>query len=326
MAIEAIERAGFQAGSLIRDHPPRWHHRNKQRVFEIASSSGFPFEGQVTYARWPAQPPPESVEARRQFTVYRGIFEYPVPEPSTVCWHLNFADPCLFVAYGSPLLAQDELQVAEHPVLGSLRDALASEGREPCTVDGRGRPTPVTVTGVQRRCAIDTTPDPAAGRPGGLYGNAFARARVEQVASATKALSPPTVSNILAMSAPGGGLGKYRPDEVEYILSAAYTGFSAARQESKLLVPASRRTIVHSGFWGCGAFGGNRILMTILQSLAADLAEVDIAFWIFDRQGVEVAAEGRREYERLRDDTPSVPRLLDRLVQHGFRWGVSDGN
>jgi hypothetical protein len=39
-------------------------------------------------------------------------------------WHVNFADPQLFVAYGSQLLAQDELQAAEHPLLGSIREAL----------------------------------------------------------------------------------------------------------------------------------------------------------------------------------------------------------
>ncbi len=39
-------------------------------------------------------------------------------------WWVNFADPHLFVAYGSSLFAQDEIQVAEHPSLGHLREAL----------------------------------------------------------------------------------------------------------------------------------------------------------------------------------------------------------
>jgi len=38
-----------------------------------------------------------------------------------VPWYVNFADPRLFTAYGSGLFAQDEIQAAEHPILGHLR-------------------------------------------------------------------------------------------------------------------------------------------------------------------------------------------------------------
>ena len=90
-------------------------------------------------------------------------------------WHVNFADPSLFVAYGSRLFAQDEMQVAEHPALGSLKEALVA--RESSRGDGReGQPTPVIVMGALRHCRVATEPNAAEGRPHGLYGNAFARA------------------------------------------------------------------------------------------------------------------------------------------------------
>lgn len=77
-----------------------------------------------------------------------GVFTYASqPDGTHVDWHMNFADTDLFVAYGSPLLAQDELQVLEHPILGSLRVALAARGQPPETTDGKLRPTPVTITG-----------------------------------------------------------------------------------------------------------------------------------------------------------------------------------
>ena len=41
-------------------------------------------------------------------------------------WHVNFADPHLFVAYAAGLFAQDEMQVAEHPGLAALKQALAA--------------------------------------------------------------------------------------------------------------------------------------------------------------------------------------------------------
>jgi len=43
------------------------------------------------------------------------------------------------------------------------------------------------LTGAQRRCTVDTMPNPGVGRPHGLYGNAFARASVEQVLAASSA-------------------------------------------------------------------------------------------------------------------------------------------
>lgn len=327
MDLKPIDRVRFEAGKLFRGHLPRWYDDNKQLVFEIACSSDFPFEGRIDYARWPVQPLPETIASTSPFSVRAGHFTYAVPEdPTIVAWHLNFSDPHLFVAYKSPLLAQDELQVAEHPILGSVREALLSSGMEAVTVDKSGKPTPVTITGVQRRCIIDTLPNAAIGCPTGLYGNAFARATQVQVKAATKPLSPPTISNILAMAALPGGHGEYSREEILYILITAYTGFSAAKAESERLIPDCSRTVIHTGFWGCGAFGGNRKLMTILQSLAGDLAGVETVFWAFDEDGVKLAREARQWFEDLEKDILSVAILLDRLVEEKFQWGISDGN
>jgi hypothetical protein len=109
-------------------------------------------------------------------------------------------------------------------------------------------------------------------------------------------------------------------------LTAAYTGFSAARAESRALVGDAPQTIVHTGFWGCGAFGGNRRLMTVLQCLAGELAGVEVVFWAVGEPGVTLATEARRWYEQLRQGCTAVDGILDRLVEEKFEWGVSDGN
>lgn len=326
MGPQPIEQAEWQAEDLIRDHPPRWKDRNKRVVFDIACSSGHPFEGRIRFARWAEEQPPPAVTPRSVFAIRPGVFDYAPPaEPTAVAWHVNFADPRLFVAYSSALLAQDELQVAEHPILGSVAEARAASGCPARTVDERGRPTPVTITGVQRRCVIDTLPRPEAGRARGLYGNAFSRAPKEQVTAATRPLAPPTITHILAMAAVPCGHDAYDKDEISYMLNAAHTGFSAARRESEHVVAGSR-TVIHTGFWGCGAFGGNRTLMTILQALAGDLADVDIVYWAFDQAGLQVAGEAYEQYVQLRNAAPSVSSLVDELIRREYRWGVSDGN
>jgi hypothetical protein len=145
--------------------------------------------------------------------------------------------------------------------------------------ESAGRPTPVLVTGVERRCRVATDQDASAGRPSGLYGNAFARADAETIMRATTRIDPPTITNLIAMAAPVGGVGPYSRASIERILVTAYTGFRAAfLGPHASSVPSSKPSavlspiVIHTGFWGCGAFGGNRSLMAVLQILAAEMA------------------------------------------------------
>ena len=47
---------------------------------------------------------------------------------------------------------------------------------------------------------------------------------------------------------------------VEEVFATAYTGFRAARAESG----AGFEVVVHTGHWGTGAYGGDRVLMALL--------------------------------------------------------------
>jgi hypothetical protein len=194
MTPQPFQRFEFSAEHLIQTHPPRWTHPNKQAVFRIASDANYPFAGRLIFCRWPAARLPARVTRRSRVQIMTGMFHYPAETSADVQWHMNFADPELFVAYSGPLLAQDELQVAEHPILGSLREALHEAGNSPETVDEDGLPTPVTISGAQRRCAIDTLPNPTAERPRGLYGNLFAQASPADVLAATRPVTPPTTA------------------------------------------------------------------------------------------------------------------------------------
>ena len=322
-----IDEFSIDGESLFKEYPPIWHDENKLIVFEIAKSSGYPFNGEISYKRWPQVELPERLDIESNFSAHAGVFKYAEQTDSKIVdWHLNFSDPDLFVTYGSELLAQDEIQVAEHPILGSIREMLVSNNRYAETVDDDGKPTPVTITGAQRRCAIDTQPNPKIGCPDGIYGNAFEIATEEQVRASTRTISPPTISNILAISAPSGGYGDYTVKDMLEVLFTAYTGFSSARKESEKLVPENPKTLIHSGFWGCGAFGGNRILMTILQCIAADLAKVDLEFWAVNDSGVKVAEEAYNLYKSIGHAEENVYSILEKLEAKKFQWGESDGN
>ena len=83
---------------------------------------------------------------------------------------------------------------------------------------------------------------------------------------------------------------------------------------------------IHSGFWGCGAFGGNRVMMTLLQLLAADMAGVArLVFHVGDPSGRTNAERALALAPDLASAT-SATELIARAEALGLVWGVSDGN
>jgi hypothetical protein len=222
-------------------------------------------------------------------------------------------------------LRQDEIQVAEHPVLGSLREALVAEGRTVTTIEN-GRPTPVLVMGAERCVRIKTAPGTESGGPSWLYGMAFARATADAVREATTRIDPPTISNIIAIVAPYGGRGRYQREQIGLAISTAYSGFRAAVLESRRTAGPEALVAVHSGFWGCGAFGGNRVMMSLVQLVAADMAGLArLVFHVGD-------PSGRTSVERALALAPdlatatSTTELVARAEALGLAWGGSDGN
>jgi len=334
IADSLICRQAFNAQKLVDAYPPTLKHKHKKTVYEIACPSGCTHNGQLVFSRWRAMPLPKTFSAADACTAIEersGYFDYnPLASDQTgVEWYPNFAHSDLFCAYGGPLFAQDEMQVAEHPALGSLREALLAEDINLLTVEA-GRPTPVAIRGVERRCAIATDPNAEQRRPFGLYGNHFARAKPETIRLATTPLNPPTVTNIIAMEAPPGGYGAYTASEIEYILVTAFTAFAAAKFESGEQIEGESTVTMHAGFWGCGAYGGNRVLMALLQFLAARLAKLDR--FIFHTGTVGGDRDLKTAQTLLDRDlipagsTVELSALIQQIEAMDFRWGVSDGN
>ena len=272
---------------------------------------------------------PETVtnsDWRTDIQICEDVFGYePTEQAELLEWYLNFSNYEIFTDYGGPLLAQDEMQVAEHPALASLRETLVRRGESTRTVEN-DRPTPILIRNVERRCSIDTKP--CAERPYGLYGNEFASALPKDIQNATRAILPPTVTNIIAMEAPADGYGTYSDETIEYILSTAVTGFAAARSES--LQNGATQVTIHTGFWGCGAYGGNRILMTSLQIIAANLAGIDrLIFHTVKSEGAEAVQQALnylRNGIQYGQVNTQVASIISQIVATGFEWGESDGN
>jgi hypothetical protein len=328
-----LGRTTLAVDALFTARPPRWLHRNKKALYEHLCPPGTRHTGELTVSRWPARPLPLGLPiipitaATTTIELRPDRFTYDAPAAAAVEWHLNFAHSSLFIAYGGPLFAQDEMQVAEHPVLACVREHLASQPDlrlSPLTREN-GVTTPVLIRGAQRRGAVATDPDPDQGRPHGLYGAAFARAPIDVVLRAARRIDPPTTSNILAMEAPAGGYGRYTLDQLVDIAVTAYTGFAAARSESHHAAGSQAAVIVHTGHWGTGAYGGDRVLMAMLQFLAARAAGLDrLVFHTFDHSGARPCHDALARLDAMGDI--SLEAALTRIDAAGFQWGMSDGN
>ena len=155
---------------------------------------------------------------------------------------------------------------------------------------------------------------------------AFGRATADAVREATTPVDPPTISNVIAIRAPNGGSGRYRRDQIEFALGTAYTGFRAAVLESRRTAGPDALVAIHSGFWGCGAFGGNRVMMTLLQLLAADMAGIARLVLHVGDPGGRTSIDRALALAPGLATTKSVAELIARVEALGLAWGVSDGN
>ncbi|MBL8808876.1 MAG: hypothetical protein JNM43_01755 [Planctomycetaceae bacterium] len=326
---DLIYRLEFEAQKLVADFPPRLSDRNKQVVFGMSSPPGAIHSGAISVSRWKQMTLPEVFSrsmARPAFEMREDYFTYDAGTRDRCEWHLNFAHYDLFCAYGGRLFAQDEMQVAEHPALASLRHALLDSGSAALTVE-HGVATPILIMNVERRCAVATEPNLEMGRPYGLYGNQFSSATEQVIRKATQVLVPPTTSNIIAMEAPAGGTGRYTHQEIEFILATAYTGFSAAVSESRQNISPNVQTVIHTGYWGCGAYGGNRALMPLLQMVAACCAEVDVlVFHTGGDSGSYQKSAGTFANIVPLNRTVKTNDLIAGIKRLGYTWGISDGN
>lgn len=314
-----LGRVQVAAAELMRSHPPKWKHRNKRGVFDHVCPPDSVHAGELAVSRWGQRELPLA-EVWRPATceVRADVFTY---APRTTArpgldWHLNFAHHSLFIAYGGPLLAQDELQVLEHPALAAVREYLQRRGDPalaPLTRDAVA--TPVLIRGVERRCALATER---------LYGNAFARAGLAEVLAATTVLRPPTLSNIVAVEAPSGGHGRYALAEIHDALATAYSGFAAARADTAAALGDGAEVVVHTGHWGTGAYGGDRVLMATLQLLAAGLAGVDrLVFHTVSEAGAPPVARAQALLAGLAGQT--LAQTVAEIDAMAFAWGESNG-
>lgn len=359
-----LARISLDVRQLGTKFPPRIFATNKQLLYELACPKGVESLSEVlTFSRWSSTSLPASFSrnaSTTKFSTEQNVYPYGNSEDGNVDFWVNFADKHLFGFYGGELFAQDELQVGEHPGLMVLteflsdferRNKVASNKLIPYTMSGH-TPTPCIVMNVERMCAVKLDRNAAEGRPRGLYGNNFARASREALLHGVVPLQPPTKSNIIAMAALGHRFGSYSRSQVQFTLDTAYTAFNSARFEAYYSTgylnkdtsevensERKPRVVIHTGNWGTGAFGGNKVIMALLQMTAAHMAGIDeLVYHTVSRDGTEAYNIAEKVFNELLqnkeesaagsagdDALRSTDKFIGDVVGKKFRWGVSNG-
>jgi len=263
--------------------------------------------------------------------ILQGPFDYqPDKGHKTKLWYLNFADANLFFAYAGSLFAQDEMQVCEMPVLASVREllkhlTLENQLASPTTMHARHYATPYLIKNVPRHLHIDTAPSKSC--PQGIYGNAFAATPLNELHKRCKVIHPPQNTNIIAMASLGYGKSYYTADQYSHLFLTALAAFSGARQETD----DHTECIIHTGLWGCGAFGMSKSVSVLVQWMAASLAGVDKLklHCVTKENNVQVRQilqEFSKKAHPIQQSYMSVSDFFAELdKKKAYKWGMSNG-
>ena len=170
-----------------------------------------------------------------------------------------------------------------------------------------------------------------------IYGNAFANATETELTEACQYLHKPQLVNLIAIEAPSYGHGLYSFEQIQFILITAFTGFKAARLLAKktralnLGLSSVRstdhsplRTVIHTGWWGCGAYGNNRQMMILTQILAAHWAGIDeLIFHVQNEEYRRETVQARNIATTLLSET-KWENVIEQIRQLRLQWEKSN--
>lgn len=100
--MRCLLRRDYKPAALLAAYPLKLRHSHKQLVFAMACPPDAAHHGSIGVTRWSAAPLPDRcLPDATDVTAVPGYYDYAGDD--TAVWHVNFADPQLFVAYGSRL-------------------------------------------------------------------------------------------------------------------------------------------------------------------------------------------------------------------------------
>ena len=323
MLFKYLGKKSVGCQDLIRDYLPTYGPQRKQKAFEAALERHKIDTGEITVTHVMSNQTEmaSAVFEKKPFllTLDKDFYDYTKAREDEDVWFVNFADPTLFVAYDSDLFAQDEIQTLEMPLLAAFKKYIEFRsigGFAPLT-NAYGNPTPYLFKGVPYWISVNTSPVLKDGNIESIYGNNFMDASDEAIEAGIRTFEGDLRCNVFAISAPVGGYGRYSEEELTELMKTLICSYSAVREQAK------GKVVIHSGNWGCGAFGGNRELMYLAQMYAASVCGIDEL--VMHAVDEEVLERANSLYEYM-DKKMKFADVVAFLHSRKYEWGEGDGN
>lgn len=320
-----VPRAIYKTSEIVKTtHLPELHP-NKAFLYILAYSIDTAHDGEIVVAQYNAQPIRNDVLRAIGGTTFENecnAFHYETRDEENEWW-LNFTGRSLYIAYSGSLFAQEEIQVVEHPDLAHLKEYLSTayasyppNKSNPTQARFHHRAYPVLIRGVEQRCKIVDLPS--------IYGSRFADATFEQLSKAVEVVVPKKKkTNIICMTGLSSGTGTYQLGEILDLYQTAFTAFSGAKNEST----EPEECVIHTGHWGCGVFGGNKELITLIQQIAAMHAGIKkLVYHTFNEKGnVAYLAALEKRKNWISEGIVDIHAFLSRLYDENYQWCTMDG-
>lgn len=308
---------------LMKKYPPVFENSIKKEYYEKAAFCHRKQNGIVKISRWTfvtERKSPLCLEKHElEIQNVSCFFSYEEGKKDEKIWWLNFADENLFDYYGSDLFAQDEIQTFEHPLLGSVMEYLDTEKipEMPSKTEEKDRTTPYLIENIPYWIRVNVTPILQNGEQGNFYGWRFSKSSKEVISRGVSIIERDWKNNIIAMAAPSGGKGEYSQNELIRLMETVLVAFGAAVKTGNL--EKYKKTIIHTGNWGCGAFGNNKELMYLSQIIAASLVGVDTL--IFHSADSDILEQAKIKFQNIQEE-----KLILFLENQHYHWQNPDGN
>lgn len=246
-------------------------------------------------------------------------------------WYVCSSDSELFVGYSSEMFAQEEVLVAEHPVLIGIKKELnlqcksnSFDGNDQ-TINQKFSPyvyynsriMPILIENVERRLKIN------------LYGEELIKTEYYKIPNHIEVLKTPTHSNLINITCPRNNSKDniITKETIEIIFKTIFSGYSSAKINS-----ADKKCVIHTSHWGCGANGCNKYLICILQILISNIVGIEKLCYhnwsVTEDKEESNIIEKASEYVKYITNCNEIKidTILENLYSLKLKWSDSDNN
>ncbi|MES2272599.1 MAG: hypothetical protein V4487_00205 [Chlamydiota bacterium] len=318
--------------ALLQEHPPQFTNHNKAHAYaELTAGRGL-VENEIRVEKFSA---PRSFEKIRKTPLFSGDAPVVLAQPGTFFyppgehhWTANFGDQNVFFGCLGPLLAQDEQQVLEHPALSHFYSLIKKNEQHMNIrpfVHLSASGDALLIEGAKRYGELDTS-TPIEGL-GNIYGNHFARASEAQINQALLRFEQIQESKLFVFCAPNISANlegqPYQEDTLRELFLSAFTAFKAIGHKDP-------NAIIHTGNWGCGAFGNDPKTVALLQLAAAHFSGIRrLEYYPLGHAPALASAQGLLAQIQQNNPAMTVEGFLHHLTlnaaQYGLRYGRGNG-